>query len=74
MNKNIMSKQTVPHLVGTHEVADILGWDKAKVSVYMRREDDRNWPGKLLPKPIQILASGPVWRKSDIEKFRDSPK
>ena len=61
-----MPKEIIPPLVGTKEVAELLGWGKAKVSEYMRR-------GKL-PKPVQRLASGPVWRKSDIVKFKEGLK
>ncbi len=64
----------VPPLVGTREVAEILGWGKNRVSEYMRREERRGWPGKLIPRPVQVLASGPVWRRSDIEKFKGSLK
>lgn len=61
----------IPPLVGTKEVAAIFGWGKGKVSEYMRREEARDWPGKLIPRPVQVLASGPVWRKSDIVKFKE---
>ncbi|HEY8424603.1 MAG TPA: hypothetical protein VIK73_01135 [Limnochordales bacterium] len=46
-------------LVGTAEAADILGWDRRKVSVYAAR-------GRL-PKPVAVLRCGPVWRRQDIE-------
>lgn len=48
--------------LGTSEVAEILGWDRRKVSVYYGR-------GKL-PKPVALLKSGPVWAKEDIEQFK----
>ena len=60
---NLLPGGVIPPLVGTKEVAAIFGWGKGKVSEYMRR-------GKL-PEPIQRLASGPVWRKSDIVKFKE---
>lgn len=61
-----MPKETIPPLVGVQEVGKILGWGKAKVSEYLKR-------GKL-PEPVQRLASGPVWRKSDIVKFKEGLK
>ena len=68
----------IPPLVGTKEVAAIFGWvrkngspNSGKVSEYVDREEARGWPGKLIPKPVQVLASGPVWRKSDIVKFKE---
>jgi len=46
-----------------------MGVDKKALAVYIKR----GFPGgKPFPEPVQRLASGPVWRKSDIEKFRDS--
>ena len=51
-------------LVGHYEAAKILGWQKQQVTVYMQR-------GKF-PEPLQKLASGPIWFKEDIEKFKES--
>ncbi len=48
-------------LVGVKEVAELLGWDHSKVSVYLGR-------GKL-PTPVAHLAAGPIWYKQDIEAF-----
>ena len=48
-------------LVGVAEAAEILGWDKRRVSVYQSRG--------LLPTPVAVLRSGPVWRREDIEAF-----
>lgn len=50
-------------LVGVREVAAILNWEPAKVSTYYRR-------GKL-PKPIEVLASGPVWYAFQIEGYME---
>ena len=51
-------------IVGHYEVAKILGWQKQQVAVYISR-------GKF-PEPLQKLASGPIWLKEDIEKFKES--
>ncbi|WP_374018985.1 hypothetical protein ABU162_04345 [Paenibacillus thiaminolyticus] len=49
---------------GLKEAADILGWKKQQVTEYIRR-------GKF-PLPVQVLASGPVWERAQIEDYRDS--
>ena len=51
-------------IVGHYEAAELLGWKKQQVSVYIIR-------GKF-PKPMQKLASGPIWFKKDIQKFKES--
>lgn len=51
-------------IVGHYEAAEILGWKKQQVTVYMQR-------GKF-PEPLQKLASGPIWFKEDIQKFKES--
>jgi hypothetical protein len=40
----------------------MLGWSKQQLSVYISR-------GKL-PPPIQVLASGPIWTREQIEQFK----
>ena len=51
-------------IVGHYEAAELLGGKKQQVSVYIIR-------GKF-PKPMQKLASGPIWFKKDIQKFKES--
>ena len=51
-------------IVGHYEAAEILCWQKQQVSVYISR-------GKF-PEPLQKLASGPIWLKEDIQKFKES--
>lgn len=48
-------------LLGAAEVAALLRWDARKVAVYARRG--------ALPAPYVWLASGPVWRRADIEAY-----
>jgi hypothetical protein len=63
--------ETIPPLVGYKEAAEIMGVDKKALAVYIKR----GFPGKRqFPEPIQRLASGPVWRKSDIVKFKEGSK
>ncbi|MCE0555144.1 hypothetical protein LQK80_35660 [Bacillus thuringiensis] len=48
-------------LVGLKEFAEILGWDKARLSTKFSRQRDGKKVRPLLPEPIQILASTPIW-------------
>ncbi|MCE3202484.1 hypothetical protein [Paenibacillus sonchi] len=56
--------KTIPPLVGLAEAAEMLGWDKRKLSTYRSRGG--------FPEPIQQLASGPIWTYKQIEDYRDS--
>lgn len=49
-------------LSGVSEAAQILGWDKRKISTYIQR-------GKF-PEPLQRLASGPLWTRKQIEDYK----
>ena len=53
--------EVTPTLVGVAEAAAILGWDKRRIFTYLSRGS--------FPEPIAALASGRVWRRSDIEAF-----
>jgi hypothetical protein len=53
--------EVVPDLVGVAEASEILGWDRRRVSTYVRRG--------AFPEPVASLASGRVWRREDIEAF-----
>ena len=52
-----------PNLMGPAEVAEYLGWPPRKVAAYLATEKAG------IPKPIVRLKMGPVWRKSDIERW-----
>jgi len=57
-------RNNTKEIVGHYEAAKILGWQKQQVAVYISR-------GKF-PEPLQKLASGPIWLKEDIQKFKES--
>lgn len=61
----------IPPLVGYKEAAEIVGVDHKSLAVYIKRGKN-NWD--KFPEPITRLASGPVWRKSDIVKFKNQLK
>jgi hypothetical protein len=53
--------ESLPRLAGVAEAAQVMGWDKRRVVTYVDR-------GRF-PEPIQSLASGRVWLRSDVEGF-----
>lgn len=53
--------EVVPVLAGVAEAADVMGWDKRRVITYIDR-------GRF-PEPLQSLASGRIWVRSDVERF-----
>ncbi len=56
--------EVIPRLSGVAEAAEIMGWDKRRVVTYIDR-------GRF-PEPIQSLASGRVWLRSDLERFAEA--
>jgi hypothetical protein len=53
--------EVTPTLAGVAEAADVMGWDKRRVVTYIDR-------GRF-PEPIQSLASGRIWLRTDVESF-----
>jgi hypothetical protein len=53
--------ETYPLLAGVAEAAEVMGWDKRRVVTYIDRGS--------FPEPVQTLASGRVWRRSDLEAY-----
>jgi len=53
--------EAVPDLVGVAEAAAILGWAKRRVFTYISRGS--------FPEHVAHLASGRVWRKTDVEAY-----
>ena len=56
--------QVMPVLAGVAEAAEVMGWDKRRVITYIDRGH--------FPPPLQALASGRVWIRSDVEDYADS--
>lgn len=50
-------------LAGISEIAEMLGISKQRASQISVNED--------FPKPLDRLASGPVWRRSAVEKWAE---
>lgn len=63
-----VSIESIPILVGLADAADLLGWDRRKVSAYYPR------PKGDFPKPVQTISSGPVWTKKQIEDYKATLK
>ncbi|MBI4258969.1 MAG: hypothetical protein HY658_00225 [Actinobacteria bacterium] len=57
----MLTVEVEPEVVGVAEAARILGWDKRRVSTYVRRGS--------FPEPVAVLASGRIWRRADVEGF-----
>jgi hypothetical protein len=53
-----------PRLVGVAEAADVLGWDKRRVSTYVKRGS--------FPEPVEELAGGRVWALDDVLAFAEA--
>lgn len=53
--------EVLPQLAGVAEAARVMGWDKRRVITYIDR-------GRF-PQPVQTLASGRIWRLTDVETF-----
>jgi len=58
---NTLVVEVLPLLAGVAEAAQVMGWDKRRVTTYIDRGS--------FPAPAQSLASGRVWLRSDIERF-----
>ena len=55
--------EVTPRLVGVHEAAGILGWDKRRVATYVKRGS--------FPEPVAELAGGRVWALDDVVEFAE---
>lgn len=55
-----------PKLAGLAEVASLAGVSKQRAGQLSKHPD--------FPKPLDVLAMGPVWREADVQKFLDTPR
>ena len=67
-------------LVGLKEFAEILNWDKARLSTKYSRQREGRKVRPPLPEPIQVLAATPIWTlqqavayKTTLEKHTIEP-
>lgn len=60
----LIANNMEPLVVGLAEAAEMLGWSKQQVSLYISRDK--------FPEPIMRLASGPLWKIEQIKEFRDA--
>jgi hypothetical protein len=56
--------EVVPLMAGVAEAAQVMSWDKRRVITYVDRGS--------FPKPVQALASGRIWLRTDLEEFARS--
>lgn len=59
-----LDQPSLPEIVGVAEVASILDVSKQRASSLAR--------AKAFPRPVAVLASGPVWLKGTIQAFQGS--
>lgn len=60
----------IPPLVGIKEFAELLGWDKARLSTkYNRQRTGRN-VRPTLPEPVQVLAATPIWTLEQAQAYK----
>ena len=52
------------------EFAEILGWDKARLSTKYSRQREGKKVRPLLPEPVQVLASTPIWTQKQAENYK----
>ena len=55
----------MPDLLGTQELAALLGIKPRTISAYLAR-------GIVLPAPCARLACGPIWARRDVEAWQQS--
>lgn len=53
-------------LLGLHEAAELLEWDKRKVATYIKR--------KKFPTPKQIVQATPLWTEEQITDYKNKLK
>lgn len=56
--------EVIPRLVGVAEAAALLGWDKRRVSTYVKRGS--------FPEAVEELAGGRVWALDDVTAFAEA--
>jgi predicted DNA-binding transcriptional regulator AlpA len=49
-------------LLGVAEAAELLGWDRRKISTYISRG--------VFPDPVQIVKATPLWTRDQIESYK----
>ncbi|MBZ5203185.1 hypothetical protein HU147_18440 [Planomicrobium chinense] len=57
-------------MVGIKEFAEMIGWDKARLSTKFSRQQSGKKVRPRLPEPVQILASTPLWTKAQVSNFK----
>ena len=58
----MIKTEKIGALVGVAEAAELLGWDRRRVSAYIVKG--------LFPEPLQELRCGPIWLRETIETYK----
>lgn len=71
-NEAVLSYVTerIPPLVGLKEFAQIIGWDKARLSTKYSRQKEGKKVRPVLPEPIQIVSATPIWTLEQANQYR----
>lgn len=68
MNRNDDHSEGPRELVGLAEAAELLGLSKGALGERRRRPGPRM---PVFPEPLARLACGPIWERTQIERYRD---
>lgn len=60
--------------MGIKEFADLLGWDKARLSTKYARQQEGKKVKNPIPEPVEILAATPVWTVKQAEEYKGNIK
>lgn len=58
-------------LVGAKEAADMLGIGTPNFS-HLRADEAKKGEDSLFPKPVVVLACGPIWERSEMAVFAET--
>lgn len=60
----------IAELVGMKEFAEIIGWEVAKLSTRLKRQQEGVISKYPLPEPIQVIAASPIWTKEQALDYK----
>ncbi|RKJ75246.1 hypothetical protein D7X33_17715 [Butyricicoccus sp. 1XD8-22] len=60
----------MPLLVGLKEFAEVIGWERARLSVKYTRQQEGKKVRPPIPEPVQMLAATPLWTLKQAEAYK----
>lgn len=61
----------LPPLVGSKETCEILGITKMTLGRWLKPNSGTRGPDRTYMIPPQFIAAGPIWARSDVERFAE---